>query len=92
MINSEELNELTQEVQDNGERKIEKIEKKSELSWGFIQICICLVIVGTVLFLKELSPENYEYLKEKYSQYIEQTLLIENGEINFIDENANSAR
>ncbi len=84
------VNAVIQEDCENPEQIKEVIkEKKSirlhNIPWLFIQLCVCLIAVGGILILKELSPSTFDDFKERYSHYIEQTLLIEDGEIIIVD-------
>ena len=87
MIRSNEIEAIMSEDYEEVITEDYPAEKKG-LDLIFVQLCICIIIVGAVLILKELSPVTFETLKERYSYYIEQTLLMENGEIKIIDEKA----
>lgn len=66
---------------DESEVKVQEIE----FSWLMVQIIICIIIIAIILLLKEYMPEIYEEFYGEYSKYIEQILLIADGEFKIID-------
>lgn len=59
--------------------------KNIEFSWLLVQVVLCAIIIGLTLILKEFMPNVYEEFYAEYSRYIEQILLISDGELKIID-------
>lgn len=77
------VNEINEEVE---ETEVIKEAKPIKISWLLIQIIACALIVMSLIVLKEYFKETYESLLENYSEVIEKTILIEDGEISIVQE------
>lgn len=82
--------QYTQDIQrinaENEEEIIVECKERKVLSCLTIQVILCILILSFVLILKELVPDTFEQLSSQYSNYIEQSLLLEDGEIRIVDE------
>ncbi len=75
-INFEEVEELS----------YEEVKQKAEISWVFIQVVICILVLSITLLLRALAPEIYSGVTDEYSKIIEENILIEDGEIKIVNE------
>lgn len=68
------------------ETEVVKEAKAIKFSWLKLQIIICTVTIIALVMIKEFFPLSYENLTQSYSEIIEKTIMIEDGEISIVQE------
>lgn len=85
MQNVEDVNKIVTPTAEN-----EAVQEESRitisLSWPSVQLILCIIIVCSLIAIKQFTPELYDKIINEYSNYVEELALIEDGSIILVDE------
>ncbi len=85
MLDVSEVERISAQEEDE-EILVEVLEKQVSFSWLTTQFVICLILVATLIAIKEYFPDIYNSLFTEYREIADKTLLIKDGEINILPE------